>query len=709
MNPTFEHIVYFDFECSTDGEKHKPYLVCWSIDNVTGYCYDKRCALRFLETLPNKSLCYAHNLTYDISFLLDHFNFIYDNPIIKSGRVLSLTASFNKKRLTFKDSYSIISKPLRDFPLMFKLETGRKEVFPYQYYDSTRSGQLFGRISEALKFIPDCDKELFVQNCEEFAKGNKPDEFNMKNYAVYYCNQDVNILKQGFEWFRNSLLSEFNLDAYYFVSISSIANKLMNERCYKPNGNLFDLANTPREFISRCVHGGRCMLCDNTKNKDVGLPISDFDAVSLYPSAIHRLYCLEGIPKVLTEKMLSQSFLVNHLFNEDQYEPTRDKFISGFFIEAKILSVGVKRHFPLIVWDERFNGCPEHEYTTNDPCVMYMDHIQFIDLIKFQKCIIKPIRGYYYDGKRDTRVRTEIENLFNLRLRYKKQGNPLQEVIKILLNSVYGKTILKPIDTKVKFINASDRKEYIQKRYNNIKEIVGIDNVDKKAIITEYKAFNRHFSFVTFGVNILSMSKRIMNEVVCLAEDLGMNIHYTDTDSFMTEAANLIPLANAFKAKYNRELIGKQLGQFHPDLEEFGEANEGNNEINEVMNELNVSSIGTKGLWCMKKGYIIQLTNRSNEVAFHIRMKGIPSDVIVNRANELFPGVIQCEYRNGLVFPIPSVERTDDSSYSIMKLYEYIYDGGEVEFDLCKGSKPRFDIKGFEITTKTSFNRLIKI
>ena len=138
MNPTFEHIVYFDFECSTDGDKHKPYLVCWAIDESMDYCYDKRCAIRFLEALPNNSLCYAHNLTYDISFLLDHFNFIYDNPIIKSGRVLSLTASFNKKRLMFKDSYSIISKPLRDFPLMFKLETGRKEVFPYQYYDSSR-------------------------------------------------------------------------------------------------------------------------------------------------------------------------------------------------------------------------------------------------------------------------------------------------------------------------------------------------------------------------------------------------------------------------------------------------------------------------------------------------------------------------------------------------------------------------------------------
>jgi len=27
------------------------------------------------------------------------------------------------------------------------------------------------------------------------------------------------------------------------------------------------------------------------------------------------------------------------------------------------------------------------------------------------------------------------------------------------------------------------------------------------------------------------MSKRIMNEVMCLAEDLGIEIYYTDTDS----------------------------------------------------------------------------------------------------------------------------------------------------------------------------------
>lgn len=39
------------------------------------------------------------------------------------------------------------------------------------------------------------------------------------------------------------------------------------------------------------------------------------------------------------------------------------------------------------------------------------------------------------------------------------------------------------------------------------------------------------YSYNYIGVLILDMSKRIMNEVMCLGEDLGINIYYTDTDS----------------------------------------------------------------------------------------------------------------------------------------------------------------------------------
>ena len=162
------------------------------------------------------------------------------------------------------------------------------------------------------------------------------------------------------------------------------------------------------------------------------------------------------MPQVLQPNQLDSNYLLTHLFEDEQTEPTQERFISGFFIEAQILHVGIKRHFPIIVWNHDINGLPEHERSTNDTCRMYMDHITFQDLINFQHAIIQPIRGYYYSDKRDHSCRTVIQNLFNLRNKYKDEKNPLQEVIELLLNSIYGKTILKPINETYKFINKNN-------------------------------------------------------------------------------------------------------------------------------------------------------------------------------------------------------------------------------------------------------------
>jgi hypothetical protein len=49
---------------------------------------------------------------------------------------MSLTGYFKGKKFVFKDSYLIIPSRLKEFPMMFQLESGDKEVFPYQYYSS---------------------------------------------------------------------------------------------------------------------------------------------------------------------------------------------------------------------------------------------------------------------------------------------------------------------------------------------------------------------------------------------------------------------------------------------------------------------------------------------------------------------------------------------------------------------------------------------
>ena len=705
MTSHYEHICFFDTEAATDTSPHQCYLVSYALDNepIKSF-YGSNTPQRFLCSLPNNCLCIAHNLSYDFSFLIDHLTSIHPNPIIRNGRVLQVVGSMKhnltidgKRKsvhylITFKDSYAIITKPLKLFPSMFQLDSGRKEVFPYNYYNSTNTKHLYGSINEALEHIPTNEHQTFLSNLHEL-QCIKDNRFNMKTYATFYCEQDVRILKQGFETFRDLLLKQFNLDAYNFVSISSIANRYMEQNCYWLNNNLYDLANTPRDFISRCIIGGRCMLSDNHKSINETEPIVDFDAVSLYPSAIHRLYLLEGMPQVLQLDQLNTDYLLAHLFEDEQVEPTSNRFISGFFIEAQILHVGVKRHFPLIVWNHDINGELEHERSTNDTCRMYMDHITFQDLITYQHATIQPIRGYYYSDKRDYRCRQVIQDLFNLRLEFKALKNPLHEIIKLMLNSIYGKTILKPINETYKFINKKNLNQYIANRFNYIKEITGM-NSSIRAISREVKPFNKHFTFAPFGVMVLSMSKRIMNELICCAEDLHIPVFYQDTDSIHIHQSRLDELANEFKKRYNRELIGKALGQFHSDFQAFGSTDE--------------MPIATRSIFLMKKCYIDQLKNQCDEVAFHIRLKGICQDVIVDKANELFPNDIRCYYQDGLVYPMPST--SDNIEYSIYHLYKQLFNNESIEFDLATSKiHPCFELNDMKVSTKDSFIRRISL
>ena len=53
------------------------------------------------------------------------------------------------------------------------------------------------------------------------------------------------------------------------------------------------------------------------------------------------------------------------------------------------------------------------------------------------------------------------------------------------------------------------------------------------------------------------MSKRIMNEMMCLEENMGMQIYHQDTDSMHIPRDSVGLLANTFKNKFNRELTGR--------------------------------------------------------------------------------------------------------------------------------------------------------
>jgi hypothetical protein len=114
-------VFFADFETTTKNIL-KPYLCCWirADGEKKGSSYGDDCAKDLLEVLEHKSLTYFHNLSFDINFIVKHLTCVYDNPIIKSNRVMMIKGLYKRKLLTFKDSLSMIPDKLSEFPKLFK-------------------------------------------------------------------------------------------------------------------------------------------------------------------------------------------------------------------------------------------------------------------------------------------------------------------------------------------------------------------------------------------------------------------------------------------------------------------------------------------------------------------------------------------------------------------------------------------------------------
>lgn len=656
--------VFFDFETITKGEQHIPYLCCVKSGKLSKCFEGHDCGKQMLEYLMKYFYCkniklIAHNLSYDLKFL---FDYLCKQSYIKRGsQIMSGTAcyvSFGKEqKIKFQDSYSLIPSKLSGFGKMFGIEQ-EKEFMPYDMYNYGFQYILVDEIKKHTDKQVRCNnigkevtEEVYNEYYDKFmhnAKKWKCIEGNIVDiykYSKHYCEIDCDILEKGYNMFKQQIKEVCNLDIDEFVSVASIADTyLLKQDVYE---GVYKLSGVVREFIQKCMVGGRTMCADNKKHYIHG-KVDDFDAVSLYPSAMERLGgYLKGKPKVL---------------NTCEYDIIKN--YDGYFIEIKITKVGIKRSFSLMseITDKGIR------MFHNDMVgkILYVDKTTLEDMIQFQEIEFDVNRGYYYDEGRNNNLKNVIQYLFNERLRQKKLGNPIQNIFKLIMNSAYGKTLLKPIDDDTQYVwGEENMKRIILANYAFIKEVtlLGNNNYEIKLI----KSINTHFNNASCGVEVLSMSKRIMNEVMCLAEDKGYNIYYQDTDSMHIDSDNVELLAKDYKEKYDRDLIGKQMGQFHTDFDS---------------DILKGTIYAKESIFLGKKCYLDVLTDETGKEDYHIRMKGVSSVSVKHHAQK-------------------------DFGNDISKIYKHLYIGKGYTFDLtCNALKPCFDMVNMNtIKTKTDFMR----
>lgn len=625
-------VIFLDLETFFRASKgyHVPYCVGYQfINDDNKYCvYGLESIVEFLNSLKRNAVIITHNLAFDFRGFVDHLS-KFQTPIETGTKLKHIQCKYNYNHLVFKDNCAFLPFKLSALPKMFKLKSGDKDVYPYELINETNIDS-FIDINEVNKYIKPADRKAFKMNCEKIgAITNQVDGdsiielVDIKAYTIYYCNQDVSILKQAYLKFREQILEITKIDIMTLISLPQLADDFFKSKgaydgCYSISG-------VAQDFIRKCAIGGRVMTCKNEKwhikhnsqadknakirNIETCKRVSDFDAVSLYPSAMKRLDgYLKGLPKVLTEGEC-QTFSEN---NFDYY-----------FVEIEILSVGIKRDFPLISIKDK-SGI--RDFTNNlEGSIFHVDKTTLQDLVKFQHITYRVIKGYKFTDGFNSKIVDIIENMFQERIKLKNmimpdgsKGNPLQQAYKLILNASYGKLIQKPIKKTKKFYEGNYR-NYVIKNAKLIESYQRIN--DELILLTMKKSIIQHYTACHLACQVLSMSKRIMNEVMCLAEDNGIKIFYQDTDSLMLFDKNVETLGKLFKNEYGRELIGEAMGQFHTDFE-----------VDDDERDKSYPITATETLFLAKKTYIAKLEykNKSGEIkyGFHIRAKGIPSTVI---------------------------------------------------------------------------------
>ena len=323
---------------------------------------------------------------------------------LKSGWFLQIKATCynleSKNEIVFivNDSYKLIPMPSRGFGKCFKLDVN-KEVMPYNVYTYGNVSMGACSIQSALDVLRGVNKQQFLDNLEKWdcilGKGMDNQMFGLIKYSSIYCKTDCGVLMGGYEVFRQWMLEHTELDVYTFITIQSMASSfmLLSGCC----DNVYQLPGVIQQFITKCVVGGRVMTNSN-KQYHVKKESADFDACSLYPSAMYFMGgFLQGLPNI---------------FSGTSYEFLKQQ--DGYFVRTKILKLN--KHLDFLSTSDLNEESGVREFINQmDHGIIYTGEVGLEEMIEYHKAEFGTIDGYFYNGGRNNKINHVLKDLCDLR------------------------------------------------------------------------------------------------------------------------------------------------------------------------------------------------------------------------------------------------------------------------------------------------------
>ena len=286
----------------------------------------------------------------------------------------------------------------------------------------------------------------------------------------------------------------------------------------------------------------------------------DFDAVSLYPSAVwddNSIY-----PRIET----------GYAYTRDMIDELVNKFNAGKFNQGSaILKIKyynprdlIVQHLPI---KEKVNKI-EINRLRNGYIIDTLTSVDIQEIVKIGGKVIEIYEGVNYKVNfKVSPFRKVIDKLFALRQKYKDENNDvMQLLVKLLMNSLDGENIRKDIEEKFACKSEYWMQTEYDERVKDYWKITGINYVvkmiDDAGLEDEIKKLNT--MPLHLGAFVLSNSKRIMNNFIHAIDGFYTNdVYYTDTDAKCIECKHWDKLQGA-------GLVGENLLQGKNDYKDGG-------------------------------------------------------------------------------------------------------------------------------------------
>lgn len=483
----FHLIHYADIETIIINNKHFPYAIGWNDNFFFKYEYatneeeikNYTVIANFLHRISihsnKKILLLFHNMSnFDgilfLNFLITKRN-ITPTIIDRENKIFEIKFSYNSNTIYIRDTLLILPMSLE-------------------------------KIGNTFSPIKKLDFNIEKINIYNFLL--------FKKKVIEYLTNDVFVLKNGIEHFKETIKQKFNFDITNSLSLSSISFNLFRK-------NFYDIKKTPifknnyemDSYIRQSYIGG---ITDVYKPHLING--YTYDINSLYPYAMTKDLPI-GKPKFI--KSL-------HTTN-----------ISNFFGFVRANIIAPKNNNPFLAIKKDGQIITPTGYFTG---TFFSEELKFAQSLGYD---IMLLDGYMF--KKGKPLKDYVTYLYSERQKYRKE-NPLNTIIKLLLNSFYGRFGMKLEYSKDIIIKT---KEF--NNFNNNNRVIFSKEIDENNIYVKYvkassiqKAINNSSSssfsdLEDFNVNTaVHIASAITSYARIHMHPYKNNTHcfYTDTDSIFT-------------------------------------------------------------------------------------------------------------------------------------------------------------------------------